>query len=331
MQTLVAPFPYFGGKRRAAPIVWDLLGDVDHYIEPFCGSLAVLLARPHHGRRTETVNDADGWLVNTWRSIQLSPDETAYHAAGPVAEVDYHAMLAWLQERRDDFVPWLEGDPEHHDAKAAGWWLRVQAAGIGDPFGRGPWRVIDGCLRNIRDRELPHLGNNGRGVNRALPHLGNKGQGVNRELPHLGDKGQGVAEELRRLSRRLEHVRITCGDWTRVLTNTALHAGLPTERVGVFLDPPYAVSGDLYATTNHTGGPVTIAEDVRNWCTTIPTGLRAILCGYEDEHDALLDHGWTKTAGRYTTGGYVKDKTRAGKTENLWLSPAIKPPQAALF
>lgn len=355
MPTLVAPFPYFGGKRRAAPIVWDLLGDVDHYIEPFCGSLAVLLARPHHGRRTETVNDADGWLVNTWRSIQLSPDETAYHAAGPVAEVDYHAMLAWLQERRDDFVPWLEGDPEHHDAKAAGWWLRVQSAGIGDPWGAGPWRVVDGHLRKLDGapnevggvcRALPDLGTRGRGVNRGLPHLGDKGgRGVNRELPAFSTRGQGVnrdmtsrgrkqqgiADELRRLSRRLEFTRIACGDWTRVLTNAALHAGLPTERVGVFLDPPYAVSGDLYATTNHTGGPITISDEVRQWCTTIPTGLRVILCGYEDEHDALLDHGWTKTAGRHTTGGYAKDKTRVGKTENLWLSPSVKQPQASLF
>lgn len=44
--TLVAPFPYFGGKRRAAPMIWPRLGDTPNYIEPFAGSLAVLLARP---------------------------------------------------------------------------------------------------------------------------------------------------------------------------------------------------------------------------------------------------------------------------------------------
>ena len=128
--TLAAPFPYFGGKRRAAPIIWRELGDPGGYVEPFAGSAAVLLARPRvAGRRVETINDADGWLVNTWRAIQLAPIEVAAYAAGPVTEIDYHARLAWLQERRTpELVSWLEGDPEVHDAKAAGWWLYVAAA-----------------------------------------------------------------------------------------------------------------------------------------------------------------------------------------------------------
>jgi len=41
------PWPWFGGKADAAPAVWEALGDVDHYVEPFAGSLAVLLRRPH--------------------------------------------------------------------------------------------------------------------------------------------------------------------------------------------------------------------------------------------------------------------------------------------
>ena len=140
--------PYFGGKRRAAPIIWRALGDPGGYVEPFAGSAAVLLARPpFKGRRVETLNDADGWLVNVWRSLQLSPAETAAHCFGPVSEIDYHARLAWLQERRTpELVSWLEGDPENHDPKAAGWWLYVAACGIGDPWGGGPWRVIDGHL-----------------------------------------------------------------------------------------------------------------------------------------------------------------------------------------
>ena len=47
MQTaeLKAPFVWFGGKRRVADLVWSALGDVDQYVEPFAGSLAVRLAR----------------------------------------------------------------------------------------------------------------------------------------------------------------------------------------------------------------------------------------------------------------------------------------------
>ena len=88
------PFPYFGGKADAAPAVWDALGDVSHYVEPFCGSLAVLLRRPHPCNRayfSETVNDADGFLVNVWRSIQMSPQETAEWASWPVTEADITA------------------------------------------------------------------------------------------------------------------------------------------------------------------------------------------------------------------------------------------------
>ena len=55
---LKAPFPWFGGKSRVADIVWDRFGDVANYVEPFFGSGAVLLARPHPPR-IETVNDLD--------------------------------------------------------------------------------------------------------------------------------------------------------------------------------------------------------------------------------------------------------------------------------
>lgn len=40
---LKSPFPWFGGKSRAASIVWARLGNVDNYVEPFAGSLAIPL------------------------------------------------------------------------------------------------------------------------------------------------------------------------------------------------------------------------------------------------------------------------------------------------
>ena len=309
--SLVAPFPYFGGKRRAAHIVWKALGDPAGYVEPFAGSAAVLLARTLKGRRVETLNDADGWLVNAWRAIKLSPARVAEHAYGPVSEVDYHARLAWLQERRDkELVEWLEGDPEHHDPKAAGWWLYVLACGIGDPFGPGPWRTVDGKLR-----KLPHLGNAGQGVNRELPHLGNAGQGVNRELPHLGDAGQGALEiYLANLAARLSRVRITCGDWGRVVKPSVTRAGSGGDGSrAIFLDPPYATSGDLYAHREDVG------EAVRDWCASAPADLRIVLCGYDDEHDPL---GWLRVDGRSGGGAGYSVRSDNGRREGLWLSPA---------
>ena len=67
IDALKAPFPWFGGKSRAAAIIWSRLGDVQTYNEPFAGSLAVLLARPHQPR-VETVNDLDCYLANFWRA-----------------------------------------------------------------------------------------------------------------------------------------------------------------------------------------------------------------------------------------------------------------------
>jgi hypothetical protein len=314
--TLAAPFPYFGGKRRAALRVWQALGDPAGYVEPFAGSAAVLLARPDFaGRRVETLNDADGWLVNTWRAIQLSPAEVAHHAWGPVAEIDYHARLAWLQQRRTpDLVAWLEGDPEAHDAKAAGWWLYVVACGIGDPFGPGPWRVVDGHLR-----KLPHLGDAGKGVNRELPHLGDAGKGVNRELPHLGDAGKGQLESyMGQLADRLHRVRITCGSWERVVKPSVTRSGTGGDGSrAIFLDPPYATSGDLYAHVD-----VDVALAVRQWCITAPREQRIILCGYDAEHDDLLTHGWTITEGKAGGGAGYSTNGLNGRRERLWLSPA---------
>jgi hypothetical protein len=314
--TLAAPFPYFGGKRRAAQRIWEALGDPSGYVEPFAGSAAVLLARPAFtGRRVETLNDADGWLVNTWRAIQLSPAEVARHAWGPVAEIDYHARLAWLQQRRTpDLVAWMEGDPEAHDAKAAGWWLYVLACGIGDPFGPGPWRVVDGHLR-----KLPHLGDAGQGVNRELPHLGDAGKGVNRELPHLGDAGRGQLEAyMGQLADRLRRVRITCGSWERVVKPSVTRSGTGGDGTrAIFLDPPYATSGDLYAESSEG-----VALAVRDWCLTAPRELRVILCGYDTEHDALLAHGWSVTEGKAGGGAGYSTNGLNGRRERLWLSPA---------
>ena len=318
--TLAAPFPYFGGKRRAAPIIWDSLGDPGGYVEPFAGSAAALLARPVViGKRVETLNDADGWLVNAWRSIQLSPNSVAQYCEWPVTEVDYHARLAWLQARRDaDLVAWLEGDPEHHDAKAAAWWLYVCACGIGDPWGSGPWRVVDGHLRKA--------GNAGKGVKRQLPHLSDAGQGVNRELPNLcpprgtlrQNDGTPLMAYMQALSVRLRDVRITCGDWARVVTPSAIRATCGGDgSVGILLDPPYTTGGDMYG---HVDADVSHA--VRGWCRTANASLRIVLCGFEDDHDELLADGWRKVQGKAGSGSGYSTDVKAHKRERLWLSPA---------
>lgn len=60
--------PWFGSKRTLAPRIVEAIGPHAAYWEPFCGSMAVLLAKP--AATMETVNDLHGDLVNMARVIQ---------------------------------------------------------------------------------------------------------------------------------------------------------------------------------------------------------------------------------------------------------------------
>ena len=89
-EKLKAPFPWFGGKSRVADLVWKRFGNVANYVEPFAGSLAVLLGRPHQAK-LETVNDLDCYVANFWRALKNDPDGVAQWADDPVNEADLHA------------------------------------------------------------------------------------------------------------------------------------------------------------------------------------------------------------------------------------------------
>ncbi len=65
---ITAIAPWFGSKRRLAPRIVEALGDHRVYWEPFCGSLAVLLAKEKCS--SETVNDLHGDLINLARVLK---------------------------------------------------------------------------------------------------------------------------------------------------------------------------------------------------------------------------------------------------------------------
>lgn len=67
------PFAYYGGKTKLADQIVSLLPEHTHYVEPFAGSLAVLLAKPRS--KMETVNDLDGDLMNFWQVLRDRPQE----------------------------------------------------------------------------------------------------------------------------------------------------------------------------------------------------------------------------------------------------------------
>jgi DNA adenine methylase len=350
MTTLKAPFPYMGGKSRVAREVWRRFGDVPNYVEPFAGSLAVLLGRPSfEGNRIETVNDIDGHLANFWRAVTAAPDEVAVYADWPVSELDLHSRGDWLYYRPDAraWVERLRADPDYYDAKSAGWWVWFTSCWIGAlpaipengangeaVYGQG------GGPDGVYERR-PHLGNAGKGVARQRPHLGSGGQGngvhgVARQVPFLGGSfspNQGVAlivgggnrrafliAYMRQLAARLERVRVCCGDWSRV---TGPSVTWRHGKTGVFLDPPYSHAErdkQLYSYDND------VSAAVREWA--IANGdnpqMRIALCGYDTEHGGHMPDGWHahawKAAGGYGSQANGRGRVNAGR-EVVWFSP----------
>lgn len=312
-QHISAPFPWFGGKRRVAPLVWRAFGPVVNYVEPFFGSGAVLLDRPPDmlpDNARETVNDLDGHVANFWRSVKLSPEAVAEWADWPVNENDLTARNAWLAAQRTHLKTALNADPEWHDPKIAGWWVWGISQWIGSGFAEGVNRFklsdVDGAgnrgLAKVAWAQIPKIsgGNSGRGV-------------------HGASARANLTAVMAALSHRLRFTRVASGDWTRVLTNTPLRPGSDAAFTGVFLDPPYETSHDLYAEGHNIGA------DVRAWC--IEHGAtpcyRIALCGYEGEHNDLEAHGWTCVAWK-AASGYSKDKNDSFR-ERVWLSPACLP------
>ena len=165
----------------------------------------------------------------------------------------------------------------------------------------------------------------GQGINRKLPHLGDAGQGINRKLPHLGNAGRGehprtafIRDWMRALQERMRDVRVTCGDWRRVVKDSVTTRHGVT---GLFLDPPYENGAMDYG---NGGMGLGIADDVRAWCAENGGNrkLRIVLCGHAGEHDALLGRGWRIRRWVARKGYALTDEAvKNSASETLWCSP----------
>ncbi|MBF6171127.1 DNA adenine methylase [Nocardia blacklockiae] len=84
------PFPYYGGKMTVAAPIADLIPRHRHYVEPFAGSLSVLLAKP--AARFETVNDLHRELMTFWKVLRDNSTELARVCAlTPHSRAEYAA------------------------------------------------------------------------------------------------------------------------------------------------------------------------------------------------------------------------------------------------
>lgn len=303
-----APFPWFGGKSTVAADIWARLGRPAQYIEPFCGSAAVLLAAPSPAA-LEVIGDQNCYVANFWRALKFRVADVNGWQDYPVSHIDLFARHRWLTEparvgalRAALIDPEWPGDPQ-----IAGWWLWGQCCWIGsgwcDPS-RG--QRGEGGASGEDIGQIPHAGDAGRGVQAVS--LG--------KIPHASDAGRGVGDWLSALARRLERVRIVHGDWSRCLNH---HFG--GGDTAVFLDPPYRAFESLYS-----DGSAPVADAVCEWARE-HKDLRIALCGHRGDYQLP---GWDKmewSRGRLTYGG--KETTDA---ECIWFSPAcLGARQADLF
>lgn len=123
---VLPPFAYFGGKTRLASQIAAAFPAHQHYVEPFGGSLAVLLAKPRS--RMETVNDIDGDLMTFWRVLRDQPTELAR-----VCALTPHSRAEFLEA----YAPGLEARPDVERARRV--WVRLSQSRSGTLLRTG-WR-----------------------------------------------------------------------------------------------------------------------------------------------------------------------------------------------
>ena len=311
-----APFPWPDGKRRWAHEMLQRFGDVDTYVEPFAGSLAVLLHKPEPFYR-EIVCDTDGMICNFWRALRNDPDAVAQWAAYPTIHQDLTARHKWLRSWKNENAGKLSDDPDYYDAKVAGWWVWGVSNWIGGGF----------CAGKPGDQR-PFIGlNGGMGVQArrgALPVVHDKrpyvrdaggGRGVQAQCSRAAD----LTEWFGKLAARLEKVVVLNRSWESAMTPSILGDTLTSPGVAaVFLDPPYLTANrtNLYG-SDADGTSDDTAHASYAWA--VANGERhriAYACG---EGDFEVPDGWTAAT---STFAGISDPARRGRLDMVMFSPA---------
>lgn len=287
MDKLKSGLVYFGGKSIIAPKIWEKVGIVENFVEPFCGSAAVLLANPSPPK-IETINDKDCLVTNFWRAIKNDQEKVCFYAVNPVNEIDMHARHQFILNFVDEnFINRMEQDPDFFDSKIAGWWAWGLACSVGNNW--------------LQKKGLS-----------ALPHLSTLGQGINGANFNAKDMFSALAE-------RLKRTRIVTGDWSRICTPTVTYKNTALSKDGVtfvFLDPPYNLLNrtKVYKEDNN------VFKLVEDWCKENESqqNLKIAICGYDGDYDLP---GWEKlnwkSNGGYSSLGENNGKENS-KKETIW-------------
>ena len=348
-RNLTAPFPWFGAKRRWAGLIWDRFGDdLGVYVEPFAGSLAVLLHRPDPLPR-EVVCDTDGGICNFWRAIRSDPSIRS--RIGPTTR-------PFTKTSRHDtdgsFSGWSTTLPSYPriqtttTPKAAGWWVW----GISLWIGPG-WCHTSECQGTTATYHPRAYCKGGTGV-RCLsadkessdgrPHMHNSsatGSGVSAQKqfgkrPHVKDhyggsgvaaqkkfaSGPGVSTKTRhdlidwfeRIATRLKGTIVLNRGWGVGLDADRAHADAHrTQAAGrILLDPPYLTEGrsKIYG-SDVVGESNRVAKESYEWALGHGDRYRIAYCCHENVFRFLTAGRPRRTvsAGSRIRSGSLRDAT----------------------
>lgn len=115
--------PWYGSKRNLAPHIVDQLGDHRVYWEPFCGSCAVLFAKPRCSY--ETVNDLHRDLINV--ALVVQQEKTALDLYGRMSRCLFHEDMLPIARAVLTTEPPEPGKP---DVERAYWYLVFSWMGL---------------------------------------------------------------------------------------------------------------------------------------------------------------------------------------------------------
>lgn len=282
-------YPYFGGKAKVAARVWEIIGsDVPAYVEPFLGGGAVFLGRPAVPKNCIEVINDFDCMVTNLWRA-ISAD---------AAEVARRASLPMNE---------LEIAARRNALSGSREFLRKFI--IDNPYNynetlAGMW--LYGQLNFLGD-------------NFASERADRFSSKVPRFTHARSNDEEKLFRAMRNVMSRIRNTRILCGDWKRCLGNWIYE-----QTTAVFLDPPYEDYEKYYLD----GANRTISGDVEEWCADNGEKARIVLCGYEGEHDGLLEIGWRKE--KWTAGcGYGTKNNENRHMERLFVSPACAEKETA--
>lgn len=199
--------PWFGAKRTLAPMIIQELGKHRAYWEPFCGSMAVLLAK--EPASMETVNDLHDDLINLARVIRHREHGAAFYRnlrRVPFAESEFADAKARIAQ---DLAPLQSANVGIHPARAADYFIVS-------------WMGMNGVA-----------GTRNHNLNFARRYTKNGGAPAKRWT--------GAVETIPQFRRRLREVAVLCGDGIEMCEKIE-----DAEGTVIYADPPYLVKGAKY-------------------------------------------------------------------------------------